>query len=172
MTNKNSEIKEIDRLIDRFADDNMTPEEQETLIRLLGDEDNADIPAGLESRLAAAIDRAAESENLRGRISVRQHDKGRRWRILAGIAALVAVALTLGVHLLNRDLRTAPPTPRDTYSNPEEAYAEVHKALEIFSTTLDKGLRQVEMVENTTADIQSKITSQLQKTSTPKNDRI
>lgn len=172
MTNKNSEIKEIDRLIDRFADDNMTPEEQETLIRLLGDEDNADIPPGLESRLAAAIERAAESENLRGRISVRQHDKGRRWRILAGIAALVAVALTLGVHLLNRDLRTAPPTPRDTYSNPEEAYAEVHKALEIFSTTLDKGMRQVEMVENTTADIQSKITSQLQKTSTPKNDRI
>ena len=172
MTNKNSEIKEIDRLIDRFADDNITPQEQETLIRLLGDEDNADIPAGLESRLAAAIDRAAESENLRGRISVRQHDKGRRWRILAGIAASVAVALTLGVHLLNRDLRTAPPTPRDTYTNPEDAYAEVQKALEIFSTTLDKGMRQVEMVENTTADIQSKVTSQLQKTSTPKNDRI
>lgn len=172
MTNKNSEIKEIDRLIDRFADDNITPEEQETLIRLLGDEDNADVPADLESRLAAEIDRATESENLRGHIRVKDHGKRRRWRILAPIAASVAVALTLGVHLLNRDLRTAPPTPRDTYTNPEEAYAEVQKALEIFSTTLDKGIRQIEMVENTTADIQSKITSQLQKTSTPKNDRI
>lgn len=169
MTDKNPEIKEIDRLIDRFANDNITPEDQETLIRLLGDEDNADIPAGLESRLAAALDRAAESEDLRGRIRVKEHGKGRRWRILAGIAASVAVALTLGVHLLNRDLRT---TPRDTYTNPEDAYAEVQKALEIFSTTLGKGMRQVEMVENTTADIQSKITSQLQKTSTPKNDRI
>ena len=172
MTDKKSEIKEIDRLIDRFADDNITPEDQENLIRLLGDENNADIPAGLESRLAAAIDRAAESENLRGHIRVKEHGKGRRWRILAGIAASVAVGLTLGVHLLNRDLRTAPPTPRDTYSNPEEAYAEVHKALEIFSTTLDKGMRQVEMVENTTAAIQSKVTSQLRKTSTPQNDKI
>lgn len=172
MTDKNSEIKEIDRLIDRFADNNITPEDQESLIRLLGDEDNADILAGLESRLAAAIDRAAESEDVRGRIRVKEHGKVRRWRILAGIAASVAVALTLGVHLLNRDLRTAPPTPRDTYTNPEDAYAEVQNALEIFSTTLGKGMRQVEMVENTTADIQSKITSQLQKTSTTKNDRI
>ena len=45
MTDKNSEIKEIDRLIDRFADNNITPEDQESLIRLLGDEDNAQMSA-------------------------------------------------------------------------------------------------------------------------------
>lgn len=172
MTDKKSQTTDIDRLIDRFAADDITPEEQDRLISLLDCADTTDIPAGLEQQLAESIDRAAESEELRGRIRVKEHGKGRRWRILAGIAASVAVALTLGVHLLNRDLRTAPPTPRDTYTNPEDAYAEVQKALEIFSTTLGKGMRQVEMVENTTADIQSKITSQLQKTSTPQNDRI
>ena len=151
--------KELEKLLDRFASDEITESEQENLIEQIGSQPEPAIPDGLEQRLSDTIDRLEEADNTRRAIAVTPR-RGRRLslRIIAGIAAAVAVVIALGVRLFTAPTTVAP-TPLDTCATTEEAYAETQKALLIFSSALDKGMRQVEVV-NTTAD---KVTNQLKK---------
>lgn len=149
--------KELEKLLDRFASDEITDSEQQSLIGHIGSLPEPKTPDTLEQRLSETIDTLAESERTREAITIAPRHK-MSWRIFAGIAASVAVVMALGAHLLSAP-STLPPTPLDTCATPEEAYAEAQKALLIFSSALDKGMRQVEVV-NTTAD---KVTNQLKK---------
>lgn len=151
--------KELEKLLDRFASDEITESEQESLIEHIGSQPEPALPDGLEQRLSDTIDALSQADDTRRTIAVtprrRRHPS---LRVIAGIAASVAVVIALGVKLFTAP-PTVAPTPLDTCATPEEAYAEAQKALLIFSSALDKGMRQVEVV-NATAD---KVTNQLKK---------
>jgi hypothetical protein len=46
------------------------------------------------------------------------------------------------------------PTRKDTCSTPEEAYAEAQRALVMFSTALNKGMKQMDVLHETTQKVE------------------
>lgn len=146
--------KELERLLDRFASDEITGSEQQQLIEQLEAAESPAMPDGLEHRLAATIDTLDASERTRKSISLRPRRKY-PLRVIAGLAASVAVIVALGVHMFTPQPST-PTTPLDTCATPEEAYAETQRALLIFSNALNKGMEQLETARATTVEINDK----------------
>lgn len=154
--------KELDSLLDRFASDEITDSEQQQLVNEIASAPAPAIPDGLEQRLTSTIDSLDDSDRTRRAITVTPR---RRLpvRIIAGIAASVAVVIALGVHMFTSPV-PAPPTPLDTCATPEEAYVEAQKALLIFASALDKGMSQVEVVQTTADNVHDKLSRQFDRT--------
>ena len=95
-----------------------------------------DVPEGLEERLSQSIDR---------------WDKKHRTLRLQWIGSIAASLLLLfGAGWYLQDI-----TPRkDTCATPEEAYAEAQKALVMFSTALNKGMKQMDALHETTERVE------------------
>lgn len=163
--------KDIDKLIDSFTSGDISDEDQRQLISRIKTDDTPDIPDELELRLSDTIDSLAEADRL---CSAIRHDRHRhpRIRLILSSAASLAVLISLGVHFLSALRQPEPPTPLDTFATPEEAYPEVEKALLLFSSTIGKGMLQIEMVETTTADITNKVTAQINNTILNDNRKI
>ncbi len=71
-----------------------------------------------------------------------------RW--MAGMAASVAVLLTLGTYLNNRESTARPiATDVETYDNPKDAAGETERALTKFSIAINKGLDKINNTETT-----------------------
>ena len=90
-----------------------------------------DVPEGLEERLSQSIDR---------------WDKKHRTLRLQWIGSIAASLLLLfgaGWYLQE-------PPRKDTCATPEEAYAEAQRALVMFSTALNKGMKQMDALHETT----------------------
>ena len=94
-----------------------------------------DVPEGLEERLSHSIDR---------------WDKKHRTLRLQWIGSIAASLLLLfGAGWYLQD------TPRkDTCATPEEAYIEAQKALVMFSTALNKGMKQMDALHETTERVE------------------
>lgn len=154
--------KELDSLLDRFASNEITDSEQQQLVNEIMSGPAPAIPDGLEQRLDSTIDSLDDSDRTRRALTVAPH---RRFpaRIFIGIAASVAVLIALGVHM-STPQATAVTTPVDTCATPEEAYAEAQKALLIFASALDKGMRQVEVVQATADNVHDKLSKELGRT--------
>ena len=93
------------------------------------------VPEGLEERLSQSIDR---------------WDKKHRTLRLQWIGSIAASLLLLfgaGWYLQE-------PTRKDTCSTPEEAYAEAQRALVMFSTALNKGMKQMDVLHKTTERVE------------------
>ena len=93
------------------------------------------VPEGLEDRLSQSIDR---------------WDKKHRTLRLQWIGSIAASLLLLfgaGWYLQE-------PTRKDTCSTPEEAYAEAQRALVMFSTALNKGMKQMDVLHETTEKVE------------------
>lgn len=103
-------------------------------------------------RLSLQIDDWAAEE----RRSIRRTRIVRMWRA-ASVAACAILILGVGLHL-NR-----PAGPRDTFDNPEEAYAATREALLAFSVALNKGTDYVAMAMETSGQIEQTVTQQLSK---------
>lgn len=94
-----------------------------------------DVPEGLEERLSQSIDR---------------WDKKHRTLRLQWIGSIAASLLLLfgaGWYLQE-------PPRKDTCATPEEAYAEAQKALVMFSTALNKGMKQMDALHETTERVE------------------
>ena len=150
--------KELDILLDRFASDEITEAEQQRLIDGLASLPEPEMPDMLGERLAETIDTLAATRRAITPVRSRRMPP---LRVITGIAAAVAVIITLGVRLFTATPAPVSPTPLDTCATPEEAYAEARKALLIFSSAIDKGINQVEMAKATAADIHDKVARQL-----------
>jgi hypothetical protein len=114
-------------------------------------------PAGLETRLEALIDSLAETE--------RRTKRRVRMYLWAGtIAACIVIAISAGLLLM-------PEKKPDTSSvlassrgirqidDPETAYREVKKALELMSENLNKGLDELDFVVTTELERSNEIIS-------------
>ena len=96
------------------------------------------IPEGLESRLEALIDRLAEQET--------QIKRRRLWFYTSGIAAAIAVLLSLSVYFHTQSRNNLQFSATHTIENPEIAYLEAQKALKKVSLNFNKGMNQLAMV--------------------------
>ncbi|MDR2287063.1 MAG: sigma-70 family RNA polymerase sigma factor [Prevotellaceae bacterium] len=96
--------------------------------------DEIEIPEGLESRLEALIDRLAETEK-----RAKRKTGIRLWTVAAGII----VILTAGLLLIPENKPVASFGVRQI-DDPEVAYREVKKALELMSENLNKGLNELD----------------------------
>ena len=90
-----------------------------------------DVPEGLEERLSQSIDRWGKKH------------RTLRLQWIGSIAASLLLLFGAGWYLQE-------PPRKDTCATPEEAYAEAQKALVMFSTALNKGMRQMDALHETT----------------------
>lgn len=181
MTNK--EIIRLRTYLSRYSQAFTTPAEEREMRRLLLDptlpeEFAADRemllhldalcpPEGFEERLAAKIDLLAAGSAGAG--ESRRADNGRRRRILSrwSVAASVAVLLSLGIAFgVGRSHREAPGSDL----TPEETYAEVHKALSLFATTVDLGCAEAYKAEQTVESVTANALASLSGISSVSNE--
>ena len=131
--------KEIERLTDRFAAGDITPDEQEQLMAATGHETP---PEGFDTRLEAMIDALDDAGRHRSRIGL--------WRTVTGIAASLALIVSIGTYLVTTPPATAAQPLQDTCATPEEAYAQTQRALLIFARAIEKGGREIEKADSAT----------------------
>ena len=93
------------------------------------------VPEGLEERLSQSIDRWGKKHRT---LSL-------QW--IGSIAASLLLLFGAGWYLQE-------PPRKDTCATPEEAYAEAQKALVMFSSALNKGMRQMDALHETTERVE------------------
>ena len=94
-----------------------------------------DVPEGLEERLSQSIDRWGKKH------------RTLRLQWIGSIAASLLLLFGAGWYLQE-------PPRKDTCATPEEAYAEAQKALVMFSTALNKGMKQMDALHETTERVE------------------
>ena len=111
----------------------------------------SDVPEGLEERLSQRIDQWSVQER-------RHIPKSLQWT--ASIAASLLLLFGAGWYLQE----SQPSAHRqDTCATPEEAYAEAQKALVLFSTALNKGMKQMNVIQKTSERVERNLQEQLNK---------
>ena len=94
-----------------------------------------DVPEGLEERLSQSIDRWGKKH------------RTLRLQWIGSIAASLLLLFGAGWYLQE-------PPRKDTCATPEEAYIEAQKALVLFSTALNKGMKQMDVLQETTERVE------------------
>ena len=94
-----------------------------------------DVPEGLEERLSQSIDRWGKKH------------RTLRLQWIGSIAASLLLLFGAGWYLQE-------PPRKDTCATPEEAYMEAQKALVLFSTALNKGMKQMDALHETTERVE------------------
>ena len=94
-----------------------------------------DVPEGLEERLSQSIDRWSKKH------------RTLRLQWIGSIAASLLLLFGAGWYLQE-------PPRKDTCATPEEAYVEAQKALVLFSTALNKGMKQMDVLQETTERVE------------------
>ena len=103
------------------------------------------IPQGLEERISQNIDAWEAEEPRMPKIQRKANILSLPW--IGSIAASLLLLFGAGWYLQE-------PTRKDTCSTPEEAYAEAQRALVMFSTALNKGMKQMDVLHETTQKVE------------------
>ena len=93
------------------------------------------VPEGIEERLSQSIDRWGKKH------------RTLRLQWIGSIAASLLLLFGAGWYLQE-------PPRKDTCATPEEAYVEAQKALVLFSTALNKGMKQMDVLQETTERVE------------------
>lgn len=140
-------------LLSRFYEAQTSEQEEERLKQMIADSSASDEeltaeekdffsqmfpPEGFEQRMAEHIDSLTKERKRKARIV-----DMRRGKWIAGIAASVAIVVSVGLYLNRQDSESI---YTDTYNSPEEAYQETKYALSMFSNTLNKGYAKLEEI--------------------------
>lgn len=168
-------IDEIERMLDRYYDGRTTESEEMELKRFFSEEEvpahlltekqlfmqlsaseEPEVPAHLESNLNRMIDEWDHQEKQMFHLKKYKRNVWIHW--VGSIAACLLIFFSVGTYIFKP---YTPPTPQDTCSNPEEAYVEAQKALVMLSSTLNKGLDNIETVQNTTEKVTNSVNQQL-----------
>ena len=146
----------IEALLERYYDA-QTSETEERMLKdfFLHEEEPAHLLA--EKEMFLQLQASAVPEGMEERLSqsIARWDKKRRTLRLQWIGSIAASLLVLfgaGWYLQE-------PTRKDTCSTPEEAYAEAQRALVMLSTALNKGLKQMDALHETTETVEKIFTN-------------
>ncbi|MDE6205772.1 MAG: hypothetical protein K2F66_06610, partial [Duncaniella sp.] len=115
--------KDLDILLDRFASDEITETEQQRLIDRLTSLPEPEMPDMLGERLAETIDTLAATDMTRRAIKPIRHRRMPPLRVITGIAAALAVVITIGVHLFTATPAAVSAPPRAPCATPPPANA-------------------------------------------------
>lgn len=116
-------------------------------------EEEPRVPEGLESRLNQAIDEWSVCDE-----QVSKTDRRVRCIRIGSMVASLLLLLSVGMFLYKTDTS---PVLHDTCDTPEEAYIQTRKALIMLSSGLNKGMKQVEIVQRTAEKVHENINEQL-----------
>lgn len=172
-------VEEIERLLAAFYEGNTNEQEEELLKEAFRTEDVPeclqkdkklflsffsrevveDVPAGLEDKLSRMIDEKAEEEQR----FFRRNKSQRNWRWIGGIAATILLLIGIGFGITNMGKDMRPPTPLDTFSDPEAAYMALQATLMEVSTNLNKGIEQVEATQMDVTKVNQEICKEIQR---------
>lgn len=144
---------EENRLIEYFSGENIAPElmDEKIIFESIHSTDNIVINDNLENKLNVLIDNLA-NKGITNSQQKTLHKKKNHQIIFwfSGIAASIAILLSV-VLLLNDKTENSLQSPslvlRDTYTDPDKAYAETEKALLLISSKLNKGLSGIDTFE-------------------------
>lgn len=112
----------------------------------------AKVPEGLEERLSKQIDQWATQERF-----VQKNPRRRTLQWIGSIAASLLIFFSIGWYF------HAPQPRKDTCATPEEAYIHTEKALMMFAQALNKGVKQMEVIQENTEKVERNIQKQLNK---------
>lgn len=143
-------------LMKYFRSDEVAPEledEKTVFLQLFDSVDEVPFNPTLESKLNALItDLAAQEEKTTISNTVTTNKKKYILFRAVSVAACIAVLFSIGFFVINKN-DVQPPNVvaqtelKDTYSDPNEAYAEAEKALLLVSKNLNKGLDQLALAQ-------------------------
>ena len=150
----------INKLLQRYDDGTATESEETTLrqlaaLRQLPSDWNdyfsaldeaVEVPDGMEQRLVKRIDAMQAAEKLNRR---------QWWRRVTGIAATVAILLTIGLYVHNQR-QTQVLLEQDTYTDPQEAYNKTEQVLTLLSRELNKGDEGMQALKEMTQKLNKK----------------
>lgn len=134
-----------------FTEDNISEDmasEKHIFLKFYSEQQN-DIPPHLEEKLSSLIDSLDKEEHhkLRPSVGLPIEKTDKSWRWVISIAASILIIISAGIFTyLGNNNKT--PMLVDTYSNPEDAYIETQKTLLLVSNKLNKGIKQVEKVND------------------------
>lgn len=173
-------VEEIERLLAEFYEGTTTESQEEALSdyfrttevpqHLLKDkeiflslyhcaDDDMEVPAGLEERLGLLIDEKAEEELRFFRPNKSKHN----WRWIGSIAATLLLLIGIGYGVERMGRNVCPPTPQDTFSDPEEAYRVLQATLMEVSANLNKGLNEVEETQIDMRKVNQEVIKEMQR---------
>lgn len=147
---RTSEAEE-QRLKDFFIQEETPPhlqQEKEMFLQLQA----VQVPEGLEEKLSKQIDQWAMQERF-----VRNASRKRTFQWIGSIAASLLILFSMGWYF------HAPQPRQDTCATPEEAYIQTERALMMFAQALDKGMKQMEVIRESTDKVERNIQKQLNK---------
>lgn len=98
--------------------------------------ENIQIPEGLEERLSMKIDEWERNE---------KRHSARQWRTVISVAASLLLIAGIGWTFLRPSENLG---EKDTYSDPQQAYEEASKALELLAVNLNKGFETLNEAYN------------------------
>lgn len=133
-----------ERELRRLALANRLPDQWNEYFAAL--DDVVEVPDGLEQRLEARIDALDAVEQVRHR---------HWWRRMAGIAATVALLLSIGAYVHNQR-QTQMLLNQDTYTDPQAAYNETELVLTQMANHLNKGSEGVDALKQMSDILNSK----------------
>lgn len=171
-------VEEIERLLAEFYEGNTNEQEEELLKEAFRTEEVPEhlqkdkklflsffpgevvdnVPAGLEDKLSRMIDEKTEEEQ---RFFHRNKAK-RNWRWIGGIAATILVLVGVGYGITNMEEDMRPPTPQDTFSDPEAAYKALQATLIEVSANLNKGIEQIEETRIDVTKVNQEVRKEIQ----------
>ena len=112
------------------------------------------VPEGLEERLSKQIDQWAIQERF-----IPKSTQRRTLQWIGSIAASLLILFGMGWYFNDAQ----PSYRQDTCATPEEAYVHTEKALMMFAQALNKGVKQMEAIQESTDKVERNIQKQLNK---------
>ena len=164
------EYKDIEELLERYYNAQTSEVEEQRLKDFFFNEDiplhllkekeiflqlrAAQIPDGLEEKLSNQIDKCAIQERL---VMKTPQRKTLQW--IGSIAA--SLLILFGMSWYFNDVPSN--YRKDTCASLEEAYVHTEKALMMFAQALNKGVKQIEVIQESTNKVEKNIQKQLNK---------
>ena len=141
----------IEALLERYYDA-QTSEAEERMLKDFFLHEEVPIHLMAEKEMFLQLQAPKIPEELEDRLSQSIAQWGKKHRTLrlqwiGSIAASLLLLFGAGWYLQE-------PTRKDTCSTPEEAYAEAQRALVMFSTALNKGMKQMDVLHETTQKVE------------------
>lgn len=143
------ESQEINILLEKYFEAETTLLEENELINYFSSGEVADelkiyVPMFLRSKELSETENPSLGEDLMNYILESEHKEKLRyrwmWHIATGVAAAVILVMLAVNHYSNQNLW------KDTYTDPDQAYAEACKTLEFVAGKYNKGLEQLKPI--------------------------
>lgn len=121
--------------------------------------DEIPVPAGLEDRLSKLIDQKYEEEPH----FIHRNRARRNWRWVMGVAATVLLLFGIGWGVVRMEEKPVPPTPLDTFTDPQDAYRVLQATLADVSRNWQAGLKQMQEAQAQMCVINKEVKQELSK---------